>query len=95
MSVLTKRGIQNAAAIMAVSITSTAWEYTIYDAITGASRKRFKALDKANAKLAYWWDKDGDTPTYWHHGTIRDAIKEADGLLYIAAGEPDFLTLGS
>jgi len=71
------------------------WSYPLFDPFTGdrLTVRRWKnAISKHEPKYR-WCPKNAKRPPYYALPTLKDAIAEAGGILHIAAGEPDLITL--
>ena len=93
---LTARGINQQASTMCWKPGrdryGSGWVYPILDFEGCEIARRWKAYD-SSAKPKYQW-LDGTKAQYYHVGAgLWQAIEVADGVLYIANGEPAVLTL--
>jgi hypothetical protein len=84
------RGILFAARLMHWFVQGMFWRYPVYDMSGAIVAYRKKALD-SNASPKYLWDGTKGQAKYYHSPKILAAVSAANGVLYIANGEPSVL----
>jgi len=67
------------------------WSYPVYDLDGDSSARRWKNYD-SNGKPKYLWIGGGRGVHYYHTPDLGQAVRDAGGVLYLAAGEIDLLT---
>jgi hypothetical protein len=87
---LIKRGIAQSAYVMRWTSESYRWVYPVFDFDGNIITYRTKSYD-SNASRKYTWKPNSNGAKYYHHPEIRQHIADANGVLYIANGEPSVL----
>lgn len=86
------RGILNAAQAAGWTAENKGWNYPVIGLDGKQKARRWKAYS-SDAKPKYRWvpNKPADA-TYYTASNVREAVAQAKGIVYIAAGEVDVLT---